>query len=356
MTEDEILIRLKRVLFLEKETIVSQVGGRFFSSLGTPIYAWHNEQVIRMMIRQTKRIMDLTNCKDKGVLEIGCGLGFNAIIMVLLGVGRMTAIDFNGDYIRMLRNMVRIIDEPKLYEKLHILPADARYIPLRTSQYDTTIIMDVLSHCQDLDMLVLEVNRVAKSNCVVYILDGNNGLKIREAKEVMRIQHLAEYGPLEEAHKKGRCIGIKTTYRDMRKEIIKRRFSSIDQETINKLAEQTSGMYGGQIISAVEGFLSSKNLSQCEMSFPNVCVVNPLYRNPINGMWPEIAFNPYKLKRYLNNNGISSSLVPYKHAVMSIGFRGFIKRQLATLVKILYPLSISFAPGFEVVGHVTKKQ
>ena len=140
MTEDEILIRLKRVLFLEKETIVSQVGGRFFSSLGTPIYAWHNEQVIRMMIRQTKRIMDLTNCKDKGVLEIGCGLGFNAIIMVLLGVGRMTAIDFNGDYIRMLRNMVRIIDEPKLYEKLHILPADARYIPLRTSQYDTTII------------------------------------------------------------------------------------------------------------------------------------------------------------------------------------------------------------------------
>jgi ubiquinone/menaquinone biosynthesis C-methylase UbiE len=354
MKETEILTILKRVFFLPKETIIEQIGKRFFSTLGYPNHMWRNERVIRIMVKQTMSIMKLTCSQGKEVLEIGCGLGFNAIIMALSGAYKVTALDYNEDQIRMLRNMIQIINEPELYKKLKILFGDARHIGLRTSKYDVIQILDVLSHCQDLDKLISEVKRVGKPGSVVYILDGNNGLKFGETKEIIRIQYLAENGPLEEAYRKKRCIGIKSTYHDMRKEIIKKHFPFLDKKTTDELACKTSGMYGEQIISAIDNFLKGKDLIQYKISFPDVCVVKPLYRHPVNGMWPEIAFSPYKLKNYLNGNGISTHVLPYNHTVLSGGFAGFVKRRLAILVKLLYPASIFFAPGFELLGQIRK--
>ena len=118
MTEDEILSRLKKVLLLDKETILTKVGGNFFSSLGIPNYAWCNERVMHTLISQTRRIMRITRCQNKQVLEIGSGSGFHSIIMALSGVRKLTAFDYNKDYIIMLRNMIRIINEPELYAKL----------------------------------------------------------------------------------------------------------------------------------------------------------------------------------------------------------------------------------------------
>lgn len=355
MNDKEILMILSKILFLPKEIILKQIGENFFSSLGYPNYMWRNEHVILKMIKQTKRIMKITESYDKDVIELGCGMGFNAIIMAMSGAHRVTALDYSKDHITMLGNMVRVIDHPVLYEKLEIICGDALNTGLQSNKYDVIQTLDVLSHCQDLDKFISEIRRLGKHGSVVYVLDGNNGLKFGEAKEIIRIQHLAEHGPLEEAHKEGRCIGIKSTYLTTRKEIIEKNFPGLDMNVINKLAQKTSGMYGNQIIDTVNNFLSGSELNECSISYPDVCKVKPLYRNPVNGMWPEIAFSPYKLKNYLNNNNkIHVRLIPYKHTVLSGGIKGFIKRQLAILVELLYPASIFLAPGFELVGNIEK--
>jgi len=129
----------------------------------------------------------------------------------------------------------------------------------------------------------------------------------------------------------------------------------LDESTIDKLAENTSGMYGEQIITTVENYLAGEmkdKLKKYEPSYPDVCVVKPLYKNPVNGMWPEIAFSPYKLRDYFNSKGMDVNIIPYMHHVISGGLKGFIKRQLATIIKILYPASIFIAPGFELLGKV----
>jgi hypothetical protein len=55
------------------------------------------------------------------------------------------------------------------------------------------------------------------------------------------------------------------------------------------------------------------------------------------------------------NKGISVRLIPYRHIVLSGGIKGFIKRQLATIIEFSYPISIFVAPEFELVGHINEK-
>jgi ubiquinone/menaquinone biosynthesis C-methylase UbiE len=191
MKETVILTILTRVFFLPKETILKQIGKGFLSTSGHQGLMWRNERAVRIMVKQTTSIMKLTCSQGKEVLEIGCGLGFNAIITALSGAYKVTVLDYNEDQIRMLRNMIRIINEPELCKKLKIVCGDARYITLRTNKYDVIQIFDVLSHYQDLDKLIPEVKRVGKPDSVVYILNSNNGLKLGETKEIIRIQYLA---------------------------------------------------------------------------------------------------------------------------------------------------------------------
>ncbi len=355
MSENDIFLRLKKVFFLEKETLLSQFGERFFSVLGIANHLWRNERAIRVSIRKVKRICDITGSENKSVIELGCGLGVDAIILALLGARKVTALDYSEDNIRMINNMVKIIDDPVVFEKLILVSGDACNTGLEYGKYEVIQIIDMISHCQDLYKLVSEIRRVAKPGCIVYVLDGNNGLKLREKKNILRIQNIAENGPLEEAHKHGKCIGIKSTYISTRKEIIKNYNDSLDNDTLEKLAQKTSGLYDKQIISFVDNFLEGKDANINRISFPDVCVVNPFYRNPINGMWPEVAFHPFKLKKFMTDNGIPTRMLPYKHDVMSGGFTGFLKRCIAGLIKYTYPASIFFAPGFELLGQVVKK-
>lgn len=355
MTESEILRVLSKVLFLPKDTILKQIGERFFSSLGYPNYMWRNEHVIRMMIRQSKRIMKVTGCCNKEVLEIGCGMGFHSMIMALSDVSKVTALDQNENHVSILRNMIKAINHLDLNHKMEVICGDAINLGLQSSKYDVIQALDVLSHCQDLDRLISEVKRVGKPESILYILDGNNGLRFGHTKEIIRLQYLAEHGPLEKANREGRCSGFESTYLNTRKEIIRKYFTALDVRTINDLAKRTAGMYGPQIIRFAEKFLSGKNVTQEEIPYPDVYTVKPFYRNPVNGMWPDIAFSPYKLKNYLNNKGIYMRLIPYKHAVVSGGLKGFVKRQISILVRLLYPASIFIAPGFELLGRIKSK-
>jgi len=355
MNEDEICSILLRVLNLPKDELLTRVGEKFFTALGYPTYMWRNERVIRLMIRHSRQIMELTGARGKDVLEMGCGMGFNSMIMVLSGAGKVTALDYLENHISMLCNMLEIIDEPLLNERLVVRQGDARKTGLPDNSCDVILALDVLSHCQDLGEMVDEIIRLGRPDGMVYILDGNNGLKLGETSGVVRIQEIAERGPLEEAKREGRCIGFDKTYIEMRREIIESEFPDLDESSVEEMAARTAGLYGEQIQEGVKSLLNGADVEDLKTPYPDVCVVKPLYRHPLNGMWPEIAFSPYKLRDFLKSRGIAVRLIPYRHNVLSGGFKGFLKRQAALLVKLLYPASMYFAPGFEMVGRINKK-
>ena len=92
-----------KVLYLGKSVLIGSLEEKFFSSLCIPNYAWRtekeilirlkNEHVILMMIRQANRIMKKTKSYDNLVIKLGCGFGFNAIVMALSGARNVTALE-----------------------------------------------------------------------------------------------------------------------------------------------------------------------------------------------------------------------------------------------------------------------
>ncbi|MEM1867725.1 MAG: methyltransferase domain-containing protein [Thermosphaera sp.] len=93
--------------------------------------------------------------RDKDVLDIGCGTGYGAQILLTGFPKSITGIDISADAIRFAQEHYR---DPRL--KFFI--ADAQNLPFKNNQFDIIIAFEVIEHVEDYVRLITEVRRTLK--------------------------------------------------------------------------------------------------------------------------------------------------------------------------------------------------
>lgn len=134
----------------------SAIGSReFFAELEQHRYAteWHIPQVI-----------DFERWRDRDVLEVGCGLGTDAVNFARHGA-RYTGVDLTESSIALVRERFALEGLPA-----ELRTADAENLPFADACFDLVYSHGVLHHTPDTQRAIDEAHRVLKRGGVAMIM------------------------------------------------------------------------------------------------------------------------------------------------------------------------------------------
>lgn len=277
-----------------------------------------------MYVLKWRNVFLLVNGQDKKILDVGCGFGLISIIFCLSGAQEVIGCDHNPEKIEIFNKLLKEFN-PSL-QGIQAQLADGLTLPYADNSFDVVIANDVISHVRDLGLFLQEVKRVLKDSGLFFLEDGNNSLYLPSKIAHRRHRNEWEYGPVDPSEVRGTDLAV--PYIELRKQIIRKQFPSLDERTIQHLSKKTAGMYGAQVVEAAERLLTKKK------------IVKPIfkYRHPITGEFQEREFNPIRLRRELMQRGFD---VEFLKPLFSPFYRG-----LKGLLKRLFLLIFAFYPAF----------
>lgn len=93
--------------------------------------------------------------KNKKILEIGCGQGFNTYIESKKRKSKIIGIDLSKEDIRIAK---------KRYPGVKFMVMDAQRLAFESNYFDTVLAFEILEHVDNLDKVLAECARVLKKN------------------------------------------------------------------------------------------------------------------------------------------------------------------------------------------------
>lgn len=108
--------------------------------------------------------VDFAALKDKTCLNIGCGAGTEALILVRQGGAHCIAMDITLPAAEAARSLIEKTTGVGIG-----IQADARFIPLQDNSIDFVYSSGVLHHSENIDKSINEVYRVLKPGGIAYI-------------------------------------------------------------------------------------------------------------------------------------------------------------------------------------------
>lgn len=250
-------------------------------------------------------ITELLGIKGKEVLDIGCGTGLRLICLALLGSKRAVGIDISEEMIGCAQ--ILLCEFPRL--DIEVRRGDFLLTDCCPSSFDVVILIEAISHIRDSQLLLDKIYHVLRPGGSLYISDGNNDLFLSTRIRSRMAWRRAEYGPIDANEAEyGREID-RLSYFEARMKIIKEHYPSLDDRTLKLVARKTQGMWGEEIAKASDEFVTTGKICQ-KGSFR--------WRNPYNGEFPELGFNPLSLSRHLRRRGFHVQFVPTPWAYVGI--------------------------------------
>ena len=286
-----------------------------------------------------KCIFDIIQGKGKRILDLGCGFGISSIQFAVFGAQLVNAIDANEEKIEIFQKILQRFNPP--LNNLEIKLADALSLKYGDNYFDSIVADEVISHVRDLNKFIQETHRVLRKGGVCYISDGNNALDIRSRHHRRQWWRTWEYGPIAESIRRGTDNPLPWLY--IRRQMIEEKCSDFEPKVLDFLAKETAGMYGQQILQAVDDYLQKGRVLN-KPSFK--------FKNPETGEFNEFEFNPFRLKKQLEDNGFSVQILKPSFQITSYHSISAILRNLAIHgIKIFHPMSLLVAPRFEILAR-----
>lgn len=253
-------------------------------------------------VRQMIRLGGMRNAR---VLDLGCGFGWHALLISLLGDNDVVANDVRPLMIRnvdeRLRAVKRVFD---CRVRVHTLSGDFTKIELAADSFDAVFCNQTIEHLHDVSGAFRKVSTVLRPGGALVIANDNNRLRLGRLKEVEEmwskrdlswefVRKLQEERPEENR-------GIKP-YAAMREEVIRRVHGELDDHAIQSLVHATAGQTDSEILASVEEYLDNGSLpTRPEYSW---C------RNPLTGEFCERQFDPFEVKSDLKSHGFRVRLL-----------------------------------------------
>ncbi len=258
----------------------------------------------------TRYLMRLGNMQDARVLEVGCGFGWDAVALSLMGDNRVVANDIREEMTSTVIERVAAIRVQGAPVSIETLTADICGIELPPASFDAIISREAIEHVHDLDAMFRVCFSALKPGGRIVIANDCNALNSKEAAgaQVKWVRRDTSWGRIEEL-KRERPIenrGIKP-YAVMREEIARRSNPALTEDAIRAIVASTAGMIQPEIEHVSRSYNGSgplptpPRLSWC--------------RNPVSREYCERLLDPFEIREMLRSVGFEAEI---RH-----GFRKF---------------------------------
>lgn len=281
------------------------------------------------------RLGGMQNAK---VLDVGCGFGWGAVTLSLLGSNHVVANDIRTLMTDVVRERVDVLRSLGAPISVEVLGGDICGLELSPASFDSIFCNQTIEHVHDLEAMFRACYRALKPGGRLVATNDNNAMNARQlsdTREMWRrrdssweyIQELKKERPIENK-------GIKP-YAVMREEIVRRANPLLDPEAVREIVRSTAGLVQAEIEQIAAAFHPGSPLPEPpELSW---C------RDPISGEYCERQLVPFELEASLVRIGFEARL---HHAFRRFPLRLFNSTHWKPIDRLLYQLR----PLFVLVG------
>lgn len=284
---------------------------------------------------RTRHYCELGGFKGKRVLEAGCGFGWDAVGISIIGNNRVVASDILPS---MIDGMSQCLETMKLRGKpLSVTPmqADICKLDMPDASFDGIFSTEAIEHVHDLNMMFRNCYRLLKPGGRLVIVNDSNkysaaarahsweGWTERDESWDHVKWLKEEVRPVE--HADAEPYGV------MREKVIRNVGAGLTDSSVAKLRAATAGMVKSEIEKAVRQYQASGILPvRDEFGW---C------RNPETGEYSERLLDPFELRKMLKAAGFKVQL---RHLFRKMPMRLLNGLRFKPLNKRLYGLRPHF--------------
>ncbi|MEP6785169.1 MAG: class I SAM-dependent methyltransferase [Sphingomonadales bacterium] len=267
--------------------------------------------------RVLRKRCELGGFFGKELLEVGCGFGWDAVGLALIGNNRVTATDVLPSMIEGVNECLQVMATEGIELSVEPQVGDICSLNLPEDSFDGIFTSEAVEHVHDLALMFSNCFRMLRTGGRLLIVNDSNCFNSafrestfemwKERDESWDHAHWleAEVRPIE--HK-----GAKP-YAAMRELIIKEAAPTLSGLDIDRLIAATAGMIRPEICNAVAHY--QENASLPERPRFSWC------RNPETGEYAERLLDPFEMREMLRSAGFHN--VKLRH-----GFNRFPHRLL----------------------------
>lgn len=290
-----------------------------------------------------RRLCRLGNLYESKVLDVGCGCGWQALTVSMIGNNSVVASDILPSMIDGVKDCVRRLHQTQYKFDVTPLLGDVCELSLPDDSFDAIYSLEAVEHVHDLGKMFDTCARLLKKAGRLIIVNDTNVLNraVRSETEAMWQKrenawewssYLKSIRPIE--HGEARPFSV------MRREIVTAARPSLDASSVEAVVNATAGLLKSDIEAIARDYKPGDSL-------PKVPELD-WCRNPLTGEYAERLLDPYGMAKMLRERGFSVKVLH--------GFRRWPLRLLNTIqFRPLNMFLFNVRPIFIILAEKTSR-
>lgn len=251
--------------------------------------------------RFDKSLIDLVpgGVANRVILDFGAKYGHAAPLFLTLGATATIHVDVIEDYVEFGRKIIGALYP----DRTTFMRVDGCFLDLPQNSVDVIVVNEVISHINPayLDTFYSEAARILAPGGYLLISDGNNWANDWVRSVLPNLWDAWENGP--KGRKTDRDV-VTESYLELRRAIARSTYPGLEPAAADRFARNTSGMFGDELVAALNKFAEQGVLIERPYRYGTVCT-NP---GP-GGTVMERPFHPDDVVRALELHALDAKQV-----------------------------------------------
>jgi SAM-dependent methyltransferase len=328
MDNNRVLEQLKSFFDLSRKEASEQFGHDLIRYFGD---YFENPQLLATYLEACRRIVEITEGKDKTFLDLGSGYGLLSICLLISGAKKVISVEINKEKVKTMR---KILDTRiDVQGNISAYCSDIMNFDLQDEKPEVAVANQIINHVPDLFNVLKKSYGLLGPKGTLYINDSCNIFYPPLFFKFRKHWQFMEYGPSDIKIQKDYSA---EPYYEMRRSFIKDSFPSLDSRQINRLAFRTYGLTYAEIKPMVEKY--------CESGCLKKTVFNIKWcKEPVHGIYNEKLISPFSLQKDLKKIGFKPKLIKHQY--------GYGKSTVKNIIKLILNISWLFlTPKIELTA------
>jgi SAM-dependent methyltransferase len=286
--------------------VLDAVHSYMFGSEHPDVVGYRNQSLERDLangqrfVSEVRELCQLGNFHQKRVLDVGCGLGWGALAVSMIGDNSVVASDILQSMVDGATECVSSLRTKGVKFDVTPVRVDICNIDLPDESFDGIYSWEAIEHVHDLDRMFDNCARLLRRGGRVVIMNDCNlrNRKVKQEIEAMWNQrerswewsnYLRNIRPVE--HSEARPFEL------MRREIVEAANRALEETSVQSIVDATAGMLKPEIEEIAVSFNKDTRLPPRRKL--DWC------RNPLTGEYAERLLDPFDLADMMRRRGFS---------------------------------------------------
>jgi 2-polyprenyl-3-methyl-5-hydroxy-6-metoxy-1,4-benzoquinol methylase len=282
---------------------------------------------------------------ESSFVDYGGGCGLLSFLAIELGFEKV----IYNDIYQVSVNDVKVISKALNLKIDYFVSGDVSqftsFINQNKIKVDHICSFDVLEHIYDLEDWFTNINKIPKPFSLCFMTSANSSNPYLNRK-LKKIHYKAEYIG-SNIHKGWKERDSNLPFLEIRKNIISKNITNVSQETIIRLAKNTKGLFGADILKHAKKQLNTINFKDKNKYTTNTC-------DPLTGNWAEHIININTLRKKIENKNTSVQFTNSSYSYSDNRILNIPKFIMNLLMRIFGKQNLFFSPSYTL--EVTYKR